>query len=103
MVELRVYQNGDLIQTMEGESVIATVKNDDQQGLTILGRFSPETMIKMISVTVVNAVRNVFKVEPGTIGDQAIMKMIVGAINAEAKDPSTSTEDLEEEIEEVEE
>lgn len=103
MVELRVYKDGELVQTMEGESVIAAVRNDDQQGLTILGRFSPETMIKMISVTVVNAVRNVFKVEPGTIGDQAIMKMIVGAINAEAKDTSATPEDFEEEIEEVEE
>lgn len=103
MVELRVYKDGELVQTMEGESVIAAVRNDDQQGLTILGRFSPETMIKMISVTVVNAVRHVFKVEPGTIGDQAIMKMIVGAINAEAKDPSATPEDFEEEIEEVEE
>lgn len=103
MVELRVYKDGELVQTMEGESVIAAVKNDDQQGLAILGRFSLETMIKMISVTVVNAVRHVFKVEPGTIGDQAIMKMIVGAINAEAKDPSATPEDFEEEIEEVEE
>lgn len=103
MVELRVYKDGELVQTMEGESVIAAVRNDDQQWLTILGRFSPETMIKMISVTVVNAVRHVFKVEPGTIGDQAIMKMLVGAINAEAKDPSATPEDFEEEIEEVEE
>lgn len=103
MVELRVYKDGELVQTMEGESVIAAVKNDDQQGLAILGRFSLETMIKMISVTVVNAVRHVFKVEPGTIGDQVIMKMIVEAINAEAKDPSATPEDFEEEIEEVEE
>lgn len=101
MVTSKFYNNGEELQTIEGEGIIATAREGNLQAIAIVGTFSAEVFLQTIATMAVNAARAFFKTKSNTPADQLMINVMITKIKKEAE--HSTVEKVTEEAEEIEE
>jgi len=84
MVELVFYKDGEEIRKMSGDGVVAASSDEKKRGFAIIGEFSAEELLRLMSKMTVEITREAFKTEEGSPADSFIINMLIAAIKAEA-------------------
>lgn len=98
MVKAVLFDGTEEMQTIEGDGIIATARQENLQGIAVVGRFNSDDFTQSIATMAVNAARAFFKTEEGTTADQLVINTLLRKIKKEAASSSCKTVAEEEEV-----